>query len=105
MTFSKRLSVVLTYLLSISHMCNAEPVCKRCEEIRKDNALHHKNYNYYEDYLNDQTSTAEPANDSAAGNSITQKENLAEVLDTKPLQDGPGRYKGKPTQLNPTQQR
>ena len=30
-----------------------EAVCPRCEEIREYNKTHHKNYEYYEDYLKD----------------------------------------------------
>lgn len=30
-----------------------EAVCHRCEEIREYNKTHHKNYEYYEDYLKD----------------------------------------------------
>ncbi len=33
----------------------AEATCARCEEIRADNAVNHKNYEYYEDYLKDQS--------------------------------------------------
>lgn len=30
---------------------HAEPVCPKCEAIREYNKTHHKNYEYYEDYL------------------------------------------------------
>lgn len=29
-------------------------ICLHCEEIREDNKVNHKNYEYYEDYLKDQ---------------------------------------------------
>jgi len=28
--------------------------CARCDQIREDNALHHKNYDYYEDFEKEQ---------------------------------------------------
>lgn len=74
----------------------AEPVCERCEEIREYNALHHKNYDYYEDYLmtlnTTQNTTSSPE---------TPKDHIAEVLDTRPLQDGPGRYDTPPVPMGP----
>lgn len=38
-----------------------EPVCEKCEVIREYNKTHHKNYEYYEDYLKEQKNTEKTA--------------------------------------------
>jgi hypothetical protein len=41
------------FALGLTSIVQLQAVCKMCEEIREYNAEHHKNYEYYEDYLKD----------------------------------------------------
>lgn len=43
-----------------------EEVCHRCAEIRAYNALHHRNYDYYDDYLKEQKEQGETAREPIA---------------------------------------
>lgn len=43
-------------------LISGEPVCHHCEEIRLYNAEHHKNYEYYEDYLKDDATASNEDN-------------------------------------------
>lgn len=45
--------IVLGMSMMVGATLQASGVCLHCEEIREDNKLHHKNYEYYEDYLKD----------------------------------------------------
>lgn len=43
--------------MAAASLYGGDGVCFHCEEIREDNKVNHKNYEYYEDYLKDQQKT------------------------------------------------
>lgn len=62
--------------VSFSFFLNAqEKVCQRCEEIREYNAKHHKNYEYYEDYLKENSGFCRMAEDPKEEQQELEKEN------------------------------
>lgn len=52
---------------------SAEAVCPRCEAIREDNALHHKNYQYYDDYEAEQKNVNTPSAPKAPNQVMIKK--------------------------------
>jgi hypothetical protein len=52
------------------------PVCHHCEEIRLYNAEHHKNYEYFEDYL--KTEGGDSANSVAEQSAPTKAKTVSE---------------------------
>lgn len=44
---------LIVMLLPFTLIDAKEGFCRRCDEIREHNKKHHKNYEYYDDFLND----------------------------------------------------
>ena len=48
------LALLSSTILSSASIQAVEGECQLCKKIREDNKLHHKNYDYYEDFLSEE---------------------------------------------------
>lgn len=48
-------SIIMISFAGASFLHSGDGICHRCEEIREYNKTHHQNYEYYEDYLREQS--------------------------------------------------